>query len=386
MTADSAIPRQTVLRPKYLRPGGSPGPSLCVSRQTLNLFWARNGIYLGLRELGIVPGTIVLVPSFVCRSVPEAVAASGAAVEFYRVDSSGRADLEDLQERIRPGIRGVLAIHYFSGLQPHIADVRELCDRHGLWLLEDSAHLLPEVLQPGGAGAFGDVCVFSWRKFLPVYDGGGLLLRAGSGKTTRPALSRQAGVELRAAKDVIDRWRSAGRSRAGRFGPQQDAGHDLARRLAGAAHDPNSDAFDAQLVTLPMSRVSEWILRHSDLAGIVSTRRRNWLQLHERVRTLRDVEPWSGELTAGHGPWAYALTFPGVTDAHKALRRLGVPAANWEGVQPALLPRQLFPEAENLYRELVFLPMHQDLNVHDIQAVAEAIRRTAARERGPSRY
>lgn len=386
MTENRAIPRLALLRSKYLKPGGSSEPSMWAARQTQNLFWARNGIYLGLRELGVVPGMVVLVPSFVCRSVPEAVAASGATVEFYRVDSRGRADLQDLQERIRPGICGVLVIHYFSCLQPEIADVRELCDRHGLWLLEDSAHLLPEVLQPGGAGAFGDICVFSWRKFLPVYDGGGLLSRTGSGKTTQSALSRRAGVELRAAKDVVDRWRSAGKSRAGRIGPQKEAGDDPARRLVGIAHDPNSDAFDAQLVSLPMSHVSEWILRHSDLTGIVSSRSRNWLQLHDSVRTLRNAEPWSGEPAAGHAPWAYAMTFPGVTDAHKALRRLGVPAANWEGVRPALLPRQLFPEAEKLYRDLVFLPMHQDLNVHDIQAVAEAIRRTAAVDRGLPRY
>lgn len=384
MTAERSIPRQTRLRWKYIRLRRLSGFPLRVQRQTLNLFWARNGICLGLEELGIVTGATVLVPSFVCRSVPEAVAASGAAVEFYRVDSSGGADLDDLQQRIRPGVRGVLAIHYFSCLQPHIADLRDLCDRHGLWLLEDSAHMLPAAMRPGGAGAYGDICVFSWRKFLPLYDGGGLLTRAGSGKIARSALSREVGVELRGAKDVLDRWRLAGRSRAGWNEPQSDPEPTV--RLPGGARDPNSDAFDAQLVHLPMSRVSKWILRHSDFDEVIRTRRRNWLQLDDSVRQLRDVEPWSSEPAAGHGPWAYALKFPGLANAHKVLRRLGVPAANWEGVRPAMLPRQQFPEAEKLYRELVFLPVHQDLDGHDMSTLAEALRRTAAQDRGLPRY
>jgi hypothetical protein len=193
-------------------------------------------------------------------------------------------------------------------------------------------------------------------------------------------------MELRAAKDVVDRWRSAGKSRAGRIAPPPDADHDSGRRLPDAARDPNSDAFDAQLVNLPMSRVSEWILRHSNLEDIVKARRHNWAQLHDSVRKLPDIEPWSEEPVAGHGPWAYALTFRGVADAHKALRRLGIPAATWEGVRPAMLPRQLFPEAESLYRYLVFLPVHQDLNGQDIQAAAEAIQRIASRGRDRPRY
>lgn len=383
MTAERRIPLQTLLRCKYLRLRGPAEAPLPVPRQTLNLFWARNGICLGLRELGVVPGAIVLVPSFACRSVPEAVAASGAAVEFYRVDPRGRVDLEDLRKRIRAGVRGVLAIHYFSCLQPHIAEVRDLCVKHGLWLIEDSAHVLPAGLRPEGAGAFGDISVFSWRKFLPVYDGGGLLMHAGPGKTRRSALARQAGMELRAAKDVVDRWRSIGRARTIRSEPQSDAEQESAMRRPGTARDPNSDAFDPQLVNLPMSRVSEWIFRHSDLEEIVTTRRRNWQHLHDSVLRMPYVKPWSGEPPAGHGPWAYALTFPAVNDAHRALRGQGIPAATWEGVRPASLMRNHFPESERLYRDLVFLPVHQDLSSQDIEFIADAMRRASLPGRGP---
>jgi len=382
MTGGRAIPRHARVRWRYLGLRGPSGPAPRAWDQTLNLFWARNGICRGLREFGVVPGAIVLVPSFACRSVPEAVAASGATVEFYDVDASGRADPEVLRKRIRAGVRGVLVIHYFSCLQPHMTEIRGLCDRHGLWLIEDCAHLLPESLRPGAAGSFGDLSIFSWRKFLPVYDGGGLLSR---GRTTsgRSALSRQAGVELRAAKDVVDRWRHARRTRTGTIEPRPDAAPGPAKRPPGAARDPNSDAFDAQLLDLPMSHVSECILRHSDPGRIVDARQRNWRQLHHRVIGLGVIKPWGGEPPAGHGPWAYAMEFPGIADAHKALRRMGLPAATWEGVRPAALPPGQFPEAERLYRELVFLPVHQDLGSPDIESIAQALERVALPGRGP---
>ena len=54
-------------------------------------------------------------------------------------------------------------------------------------------------------GEAGDVSVFSWRKFLPMYDGGQLVINNVS-TTYNPRFEKEdVVVRLKAAKDTVDR-------------------------------------------------------------------------------------------------------------------------------------------------------------------------------------
>src|SRR5437867_1289218 len=47
---------------------------------------------------------------------------------------------------------------------------------HGLALIEDCAHVLSGEVEGKSLGTIGDAAVFSWRKFLPIYDGAELVI------------------------------------------------------------------------------------------------------------------------------------------------------------------------------------------------------------------
>ena len=69
-------------------------------------------------------------------------------------------------------------VHYF-GFPQDMAAIAELCREQRLYLIEDCAHVFGA--QPAlELGKHGDVSVFSWRKFLPLFDGCDLLINSGA--------------------------------------------------------------------------------------------------------------------------------------------------------------------------------------------------------------
>src|SRR5262249_8091118 len=140
-----------------------------------SLFWARNAIYHCLSALEIQPGDKVLVPSFHCASMIEPIVQHGARVIFYKIKRDCSVDFTDVEAKIDAQTRAILAIHYF-GFPQMLGPLQQLCRERKLYLIEDCAHVLLGQVKENALGSYGDVSIFSWRKFLPIYDGGYLII------------------------------------------------------------------------------------------------------------------------------------------------------------------------------------------------------------------
>jgi perosamine synthetase len=129
-----------------------------------------------LRALNVKPGDTVLVPSYHCTSVVEPILQYGGDVKCYNVGLDLQPDIDDIEKRIDARTRVVLVVHYFGFPQP-IVKIKEFCKERGLYLIEDCAHVLQGRTEERIVlGTSGDISIFSWRKFLPVYDGGQLVI------------------------------------------------------------------------------------------------------------------------------------------------------------------------------------------------------------------
>jgi perosamine synthetase len=366
------IPREPGLRVSMLlRPGRrastwSPVPG----SPAVALFSGRSAIYHGARLLGIRPGDRILVPAYHCSALVEPFLRHGAAVDFYRIGRACEPDIADIRRRLTGKTRGLVTIHYFGFPQP-IVELRALCDEHGLALVEDCAHVLTGAAAGRPLGGFGDVSVFSWRKFLPVHDGGHLVVNRPRAGERMPALGMPGVLRLRVWKDTVDRLvadsPSAGlRAATGVLRVASTAGRRLARHAApGAAGldiDNHGPEFDLESVTVPMSAVSQRVLRGADVVGITAARRANYAALLRACAGLPGLEPLFPALPEGICPWIFPVTARGRRGFHLELRARGIPAVTWGGVIHPSLPVADFPDAAYLYDKLVFLPVHQDLD------------------------
>jgi 3-amino-5-hydroxybenzoate synthase len=147
-------------------------------------------IEVGLRALGIGPGDEVLVPSTTFVSSASAVATVGAIPVPVDVHATTlNIDAVAAEDAVTDRTRAVIAVH-LAGQPCDLDAVRELCDRRGLALIEDSAQAIGAEWNGARVGSAGDVTTLSFQaaKLVSGGEGGAVLVRAD------PALARR--VEL----------------------------------------------------------------------------------------------------------------------------------------------------------------------------------------------
>lgn len=342
-------------------------------------FWARNALYYALSALKITPGAHVLLPAYLCSAAVEPFRYYGVNIEFYDIGLDCEPDLSEIVSKINSRTEAILMVHYF-GFPQQSEKFRAICDHHNLALIEDCAHVLRH--EENTLGLCGDASIFSWRKFLPVYDGGELHLSHNGARLNIDYRRETAVFTAKVAKSLVDRtleesdgafasavqWLLKSGVNFVKYFQRSQPGRPL------VALDSNDAAFDASLINQPMSRVSRLLLRHADLRTIAMRRRENFAALHERLSTLDGVLPLHTRLPGDVCPWVYPLTIQGVEDAHLLLRKQGIPAANWDGVRPIGMDPKAFSCADFLYRNLLFLPVHQNLTRNGIELITEKVR------------
>jgi dTDP-4-amino-4,6-dideoxygalactose transaminase len=135
-------------------------------------------LHLAYLAAGVGPGDEVIVPSI--TFVASAAAARYCGATPVLADVVGPHDLgldpADAERRITEHTRGICAVHY-GGYGCAVDELRELCDAHGLALIEDAAHT-PSATTPSGAklGTVGLAGTFSFfsNKVLSCGEGGAL--------------------------------------------------------------------------------------------------------------------------------------------------------------------------------------------------------------------
>jgi dTDP-4-amino-4,6-dideoxygalactose transaminase len=136
-------------------------------------------LHLACLAAGLGPDDEAIVPSFTFVATPNAIRYAGATPVFCDVSSplDPQLDPDDVARRIGPRTKAVLAVHFWGYPAP-VGRLRELCDEHGLVLIEDAAEAIGGLTDTGGmAGTVGELGCLSFfsKKQLCVGEGGAVL-------------------------------------------------------------------------------------------------------------------------------------------------------------------------------------------------------------------
>lgn len=350
----------------------------------------RNAIHLGLAALGVKPGATVLLPSFHCTALVDPVIAYGARAAYYPVRLDLTLDLAAVEAALADsGAVALLCIHYFGWPAP-VRGLKALCERKGVALIEDCTHALFGAAHGEPFGAFGDIAVFSFRKTLPVQDGGALVLRAPKAAFPRPSRCLPAAYQARMLKWTLDASRAgpfkaqplpssfaSATSSASPASPAVSASAPSGPASAAAAHGPDSQddpAFLAECLRFPMSLASRLILGSASPGPVVSARRRNYLYLSRRLAGVTGLVPCFSDLPEGVCPMGYpCLAGDGSARWDYRLRSHGVPVFSFGEELHATLDPKAFPDARELSARLLMLPVHQGLTENDLERMASLV-------------
>ena len=138
-------------------------------------------LHLTLAALGVGPGDeVITTPVTFLASVNCVVYCQGKPV-FADIDPYTRNLSPDTVEAaITPRTVGIVAVH-FGGLPSDLADLREIADRYGLWLVEDACQALGGTYRehPVGDCAYSCAAAFSFPpvKAIRMGEGGAVTTR-----------------------------------------------------------------------------------------------------------------------------------------------------------------------------------------------------------------
>ncbi len=134
-----------------------------------------SSLFIALKCAGVQPGDHVLVNAYTLAPVPGAIEHAGAQAVFVQCNDEYCVDLDDLELRAGQGT----GIFLMSHMRGHIADmdaVTDICQRHGIVLIEDCAHTLGARWNGQPSGSFGAISCFSLQSFKHVNAGEGGIL------------------------------------------------------------------------------------------------------------------------------------------------------------------------------------------------------------------
>ena len=141
-----------------------------------------DALLLALKAWDVKPGDAVFVPSFTFFASAEVIAMQGATPVFVDVDKDTfNMDVADLERKIEQTKKAgkltprvIIAVDLF-GLPADFKAIRQVADKHGLYVLEDGAQGFGGRIEGKEACSFGDITTTSFFPAKPVgcYGDGG---------------------------------------------------------------------------------------------------------------------------------------------------------------------------------------------------------------------
>jgi perosamine synthetase len=346
-------------------------PALFAGRRISYSFNTRVAIRRACDILGLKPGDEVLVPAYNCGSELDPLLDAGLTLRLYPVDRSARIDPAQIARLITPQTRALYLTHYFGFQHPCTAAIRQLCDDHGLWLIEDCALSLLSGPSPA-EGRVGDVALFCFYKLFPVLGGGALVLN--TDKITAnvefpksPPRRLVAKATIRAVLDLV----------------LGQAGIAALRRLrapkaaAPASGSPYPDMpadyyFDPALMDAGISHLTARAIGSFNIAASLSARRANYREYQALLADLPGVTPLYPDLPDDTCPLNMPILVDDRDALSAALTAQGISATPWWAGFHQGIDFSTFPEACYLKNHILALPLHQGMGpAHIAHVVAQ---------------
>ena len=342
------------------------------------VYQGRYAFYQALLLLGVREEDEVLLPSFHCPSMVVPVVKYGCKVGFYKTRIDLQIRVEDIEAVVKQKTRVVFLVHYFGLFQKEIYELKKYLSEKNILLAEDCAHIIPRRYEE--AGNVGDISVFSPRKYLPLVDGALIKINNEIVKKCSSPKRLSLYMEIKSLKNAYEQsvlgsnW-----NKMKRFYFYVDSRiNDIrnAKKSEEKGYGSEGGAlFNPELAYRECSGLSRRIMNRVNLDEVFQKRQRNYSYLSAALYAKHIVArpPFLNGLNSG-----CIFGFP-------------VMAAQRERVVKAIKDRRIetFTFGESLYgvenlgensdelrlsRELLFVPMHQDLSERQIGYLIECLK------------
>lgn len=297
----------------------------------------------------VKPGEEVLVQSLTFLASFQAITASGAVPVPCEVNENDLSiDLRDAEKNITKKTKAIMPVHY-AGNPGCLGEIYKFANKHKLRVIEDAAHAFGSTYKTQTVGSIGDIVCFSFDGIKNITSGeGGAVLSLDKNVNEFIKNARLLGIQ----KDTEKRF-------IGQRSWEFDVTHQGYR-----FHMSN---LFAAIGIAQLSKIDYFEKKRKELAQTYN----EYLQHFEGIKLFnfnyKEVLPH---------------IFPiRVLDGHRdTLRAFLLDCGIESGIH--YLPNHLLSfyrsnrnlvKTENIYRELLTLPLHPDINLTDQKIVVDII-------------
>ena len=300
-------------------------------------------LHIIMMALELGPGDEVIVPANTFFASAEAVSLCGAKPVFVDCEEDYyNMDPAKIEAAITERTKVILPVHLYG--QPAQMDaIKAIADKHNLLLLEDSAQAHLATFKGSSVGTIGLAGGFSFYpgKNLGAYG------EAGGVVTNDEALYQK----MQTIKD---------------HGSQKKYFHDL------VGHNYRMDGMQGSILSVKLKYLAEW----------TAIRNRNAELYGELLQGIDQVITPKQNPDVYHAYHLYVIRVPNRTELTQFLNENGIytgihypiPCHLQKAYAHLNYPEGAFPNSEKFAREIVSLPMSEQLSTDEVTYVAEKIR------------
>ena len=305
-----------------------------------------DALVLALRACDIGPGHEVITVANTFIATVEAIALVGATPVFVDIDpETYTMDWTQLSRVLTPRTRAIVPVHLY-GHPVEMQPVLEFAQEHGLWVIEDASQAHGAIYHGQRVGSMGDIGCFSlyYSKNLGAYGEAGICVTRDNELAESLRMLRDHGSRVRYHHEML-------------------------------GTNARLDELQAAVLRVKMRYLEEWNAARQAHARAYTE------QLQDVVEALPVVRPYNT-----HVYYVYVVQVQNREYFRQALEHQGIATAVHYPIPIHLQPacarygykRGMLPVTEAVAKRLVSLPMYPELTAEQIQAVVNAVKKSAA--------
>lgn len=150
---------------------------LITDRHVITTSTGTNALHLALDTIGVTNGDEVIMPSFTFVATAQSVAMCGGKPVFCEVDPiTFLIDIDDVKKKITSKTKAIIPVHY-AGRPCDMDALMKIREETGIRIVEDAAHAFGTYYKGKKIGSFGDITCFSFDsiKVMTCGEGGAIV-------------------------------------------------------------------------------------------------------------------------------------------------------------------------------------------------------------------
>ncbi len=179
--------------------------AFCGVKHGIGISDGTSALHVILRAMDIGPGDEVITVPNTFIATAEAITMAGASMVLVDIDpATYLMDLDKVEEKITPRTKAIMPVHLY-GQMVNMDRLREIADRHGLRIIEDTCQAHGAEFNGRQAAGLGDAAAYSFyfSKNLGAYGEGGFVTTNNDELARKVRMIRDHGSERRYCHDLI---------------------------------------------------------------------------------------------------------------------------------------------------------------------------------------